>query len=105
MTSRGADAASSTCRSMLALLLLPSLLCTSRKPSRTLDVAPPWLCPPIILAVLPTLQFARMRKDYVPLYIEHLRSPIDPSRPHDRLPKGIVDMDRRLPEQTIVMFR
>ncbi len=53
----------------------------------------------------PSPQFARMRKEYVPLYIEHLRSPIDPSRPHDRLPKGIVDMDRQLPEQTIVMFR
>ncbi|KAL4447306.1 hypothetical protein ABPG77_007339, partial [Micractinium sp. CCAP 211/92] len=51
------------------------------------------------------IKFARMRKEYVPLYIEHLRSPIDPSRPHDRLPKGIVDMDRQLPEQTIVMFR
>ncbi|KAL4443584.1 hypothetical protein ABPG75_011321 [Micractinium tetrahymenae] len=51
------------------------------------------------------IKFARMRKEYVPLYIEHLRSPIDPSRPRDRLPKGIVDMDRQLPEQTIVMFR
>ena len=51
------------------------------------------------------LQFAGMRKEYVSLYSEHLRSPIDPARPRDRLPKGIVDMDRELPEQTIVMFR
>lgn len=41
----------------------------------------------------------------MPLYIEHLRAPIDPARPNDRLPKGVVDMDRQLPEQTIVMFR
>ena len=53
------------------------------------------------------LQFTRMRKEYVPLYAEHLRvvgsTGADGAKP--RLPKAIQDLDWQLPEQTILMFR
>ena len=59
-------------------------------------------CPPCAL-----LQFTRMRKEYVPLYAEHLRAVgstgVEGAKP--RLPKAIQDLDWQLPDQTILMFR
>lgn len=53
------------------------------------------------------LQFARMRKEYVPAYAEHLRQLASgqSSQRIERLPAPVVEMDRQLPEQTILMFR
>ena len=52
-------------------------------------------------------QFARMRKEYVPAYAEHLRQLAAGQGPRriERLPAPVVEMDRQLPEQTILMFR
>ena len=53
------------------------------------------------------VQFTRMRKEYVPLYAEHLRvvGSSGPDSAEPRLPKAIQDLDWQLPEQTILMFR
>lgn len=63
---------------------------------------------PLILPLLPhMLQFARMRREYVPAYAEHLRQLAagQSSQRIERLPAPVVEMDRQLPEQTILMFR
>ncbi|KAI7845241.1 hypothetical protein COHA_001284 [Chlorella ohadii] len=54
-----------------------------------------------------TVRFARMRKEYVPAYAEHLRQLAAGQGPQriERLPAPVVEMDRQLPEQTILMFR
>lgn len=48
-----------------------------------------------------------MRKEYVPAYAEHLRQLAAGQAPQriERLPAPVVEMDRQLPEQTILMFR
>ena len=48
-----------------------------------------------------------MRKEYVPAYAEHLRQTAAGHAPQriERLPAPVVEMDRQLPEQTILMFR
>lgn len=48
-----------------------------------------------------------MRKEYVPAYAEHLRQLAAGQGPQriERLPAPVVEMDRQLPEQTILMFR
>jgi vacuolar protein sorting-associated protein 13A/C len=53
------------------------------------------------------VRFARMRKEYVPAYAEHLRQLAAGQGPQriERLPAPVVEMDRQLPEQTILMFR